>query len=74
MSEEIKKESFYDVQQRPFCPEELYLYRDLAGMPLFESYQELIRALGSSKTKCSAENKSLQKKPNERRTECNKKY
>lgn len=73
MYEEIEVNSFYDVKQKQYCPEELQLYRDLAGMLLFESYEELMRALDNGSKKGSAENKKMQKKPSERRINASKK-
>lgn len=73
MWEEGETNSFYDVNQIEYSPEELQQYRDLAGMPLFESYEELMRALDNGSKKGSAGNKKMQKKPSERRINASKK-
>ncbi len=37
--------SFYEPHQKKYTYEELRLYRDLTGMPLFDSYEDLMAAL-----------------------------
>lgn len=37
--------SFYEPHQKKYTHEELQRYRDLTGMPLFDSYEELMTAL-----------------------------
>lgn len=71
MNELIETNSFYDVRQILYSEEELQLYRDLAGMPLFDSYSELIKALESKEAKDTLDGPSLQKKAHEGRN-CNK--
>ncbi len=38
----IKINSFYDVNQKKYSEEELQLYHDLTGMPLVDSYEQLM--------------------------------
>ncbi|MCI8347605.1 MAG: hypothetical protein HFJ12_06660 [Bacilli bacterium] len=37
--------SFYESHQKKYTNKELQRYRDLTGMPLFDSYEELMAAL-----------------------------
>lgn len=41
----IKINSFYDVNQVKYTEEELQLYHNLAGMPLIDSYEQLMETL-----------------------------
>lgn len=43
--EKITVNSFYDVHQRKYTEEELQLYKDLTGMPLFDTYDQLMDSL-----------------------------
>lgn len=42
---DIKVNSFYDVNQVKYTEEELQLYHNLAGMPLIDSYEQLMEEL-----------------------------
>lgn len=67
----VETNSFYDARQILYSEEELQLYRDLAGMPLFDSYQELMQSLENEKAKDTFDGPCLQKKTHEGRS-CNK--
>lgn len=41
----IKVNSFYDVYQRNYTEEELQMYNELTGMPLVDSYEQLLDSL-----------------------------
>lgn len=71
MNELIETNSFYDARQILYSEEELRLYRDLAGMPLFDSYKELIEALEPKEAKDTLDRPCLQKNTHEGRS-CNK--
>lgn len=43
-AEQLVVNSFYDVHQKKYTEEELQLYRDLAGMPLMDSYRQLMES------------------------------
>lgn len=48
---QIDENSFYDVNQKKYSSEELQLYRDLTGMPLYNSYEELMADLKEASDK-----------------------
>lgn len=50
-NENIEINSFYDVNQKMYTDEELKLYHDLAGLPLFSSYEELMDSLDADQKK-----------------------
>lgn len=45
----IEVHTFYEPHQVNYTEEELQLYRELTGMPLFESYEELMGTLEYNK-------------------------
>ena len=44
----IENNSFYDVNQKKYSKEELTLYKELTGIPLVESYEQLMEYLESN--------------------------
>lgn len=43
--EKSLSQSFYEPHQKKYTDEELRLYRDLTGMPLFDNYEDLMASL-----------------------------
>ncbi len=65
----MEKNSFYDVNQRYYSKEELDLYRDLTGMPLYGSYDEMMYALNRKiKNNVSSREKKTKNKQNIKRS------
>lgn len=65
----MERNSFYDVNQKHYTKEELALYRDLTGMPLYSSYEQLIDSLNreirnsaTSSSKRTKDKQNIEKK------------
>lgn len=68
----MEKNSFYDVHQRQYSAEELKLYRDLVGMPLYGSYEQLIDSLNKEIIKdATSSDKRIRNKQNIKRSKHN---